>query len=324
MDPAAVTDPAVTTVPRMPTKEVNVKRFVPRLRGRARGSGFTLIELLVVIAIIAILAAILFPVFAKAREAARSASCKSNLKQLGTAILMYSQDYDEKLPQCGWNDPGSGPVTPAQCAATGATVCWNGQIVPYVKNRGVYHDPSDPFIRGSSYIYNQEMAWRAGGGDPRFTAPALSRIPAPAECYLLVDGGVGGDRNATWYGLPLSTPEATWMDIDIKCGDYTEPRYWNRIVDPGQAGRNHSGQVNFMFADGHVKAARLSINYASSGPGDCGGNGPPNGHKLGAIPAYWTSNLDKPCGPDNGTTDPWQIWETGWGGDPKFPATIPP
>ena len=67
-------------------------------RARMRASGFTLIELLVVIAIIAILAAILFPVFAQAREAARKSSCQSNLKQIANGVMMYSQDYDETMP----------------------------------------------------------------------------------------------------------------------------------------------------------------------------------------------------------------------------------
>ena len=71
-----------------------------KLRSRA----FTLIELLVVIAIIAILAAILFPVFAQAREAARKASCQSNLKQIGSGWLMYIQDYDEMTPMNAWTD----------------------------------------------------------------------------------------------------------------------------------------------------------------------------------------------------------------------------
>ncbi len=77
-------------------------------RGWARAKGFTLIELLVVIAIIAVLAAILFPVFAQAREAARKTQCASNLKQLGAAVMQYSQDYDERLPHGASGDPGYG------------------------------------------------------------------------------------------------------------------------------------------------------------------------------------------------------------------------
>lgn len=99
-------------------------------------SAFTLIELLVVIAIIAILAAILFPVFAQARDKARAASCLSNTKQMGLGITMYAQDYDETYPQAYWyaNDLNG---------ANGYNQ-WSGLIQPYVKNVGIFVCPSDP------------------------------------------------------------------------------------------------------------------------------------------------------------------------------------
>jgi len=101
--------------------------------------GFTLIELLVVIAIIAILAAILFPVFAQAREKARGASCLSNVKQMTLGWVMYSQDYDETFPQWKWDQSYSGgSVTP-----NNATSLWCNAIYPYIKNVQVFHCPSD-------------------------------------------------------------------------------------------------------------------------------------------------------------------------------------
>ncbi|HEU4753946.1 MAG TPA: DUF1559 domain-containing protein [Armatimonadota bacterium] len=91
--------------------------------------GFTLIELLVVIAIIAILAAILFPVFAQAREAARKAACTSNMKQIGLALGSYATDYDGYMP-------------PSQLPPTGANVSWPTMLFPYVKNEGIFVCPS--------------------------------------------------------------------------------------------------------------------------------------------------------------------------------------
>jgi len=104
--------------------------------------GFTLIELLVVIAIIAILAAILFPVFARARENARKANCLSNMKQLGLAVMQYAQDYDEVLPPT-YNGGSTTYTLPNGNQHTGA-VLWPTLLYPYVKNTGVYVCPSDP------------------------------------------------------------------------------------------------------------------------------------------------------------------------------------
>jgi prepilin-type N-terminal cleavage/methylation domain-containing protein/prepilin-type processing-associated H-X9-DG protein len=107
---------------------------------KGKRSAFTLIELLVVIAIIAILAAILFPVFAQAREKARQASCLANTKQMGLAIMQYVQDYDETYPQAYWykDDNGGG----------NGYVQWSGSVQPYIKNFGIFVCPSDP-IRGN-------------------------------------------------------------------------------------------------------------------------------------------------------------------------------
>ncbi len=98
-----------------------------------RNRGFTLIELLVVIAIIAILAAILFPVFAQAREKARSASCQSNLKQIMTGVKMYAQDYDEQSMYYVWSQ-----IRP------GTWMTWMDMVNPYVKNQQLYMCPSSP------------------------------------------------------------------------------------------------------------------------------------------------------------------------------------
>jgi prepilin-type N-terminal cleavage/methylation domain-containing protein/prepilin-type processing-associated H-X9-DG protein len=98
--------------------------------------GFTLIELLVVIAIIAILAAILFPVFARARENARRSSCQSNMKQQALGVMQYTQDYDEKYPQAYWYKDDS--------SATGGYVHWSAMIRPYVKSEQLFVCPSDP------------------------------------------------------------------------------------------------------------------------------------------------------------------------------------
>src|SRR5690348_8811341 len=103
---------------------------------RGRG-GFTLIELLVVIAIIAILAAILFPVFAQAREKARQTSCLSNTKQLGTALMMYVQDYDEMFPKSHGNNGKGAPDFDIWSTS------WAVVVQPYIKNYGVFRCPDD-------------------------------------------------------------------------------------------------------------------------------------------------------------------------------------
>jgi prepilin-type N-terminal cleavage/methylation domain-containing protein len=115
-----------------------------------RSKGFTLIELLVVIAIIAILAAILFPVFAKARENARRTSCINNLKQIGLGVMQYTQDYDDCLPRHFYGYPNTGGMPPGNGVDTNYK--WMDVLHPYVKNTQLFVCPSDSAAT-AQYVY---------------------------------------------------------------------------------------------------------------------------------------------------------------------------
>jgi len=155
-------------------------------------SGFTLIELLVVIAIIAILAAILFPVFAQAREKARQTACLSNMKQIGTAMAMYAQDYDEQYP--------SGRFNPSVPLGSDYGKGWAGQIYTETKNAQIFQCPDDstqqvaatastPALYPVSYVYNYNIA----------LSSAMASMNAPAQTVLLAE--VTGDvANVTVSG----------------------------------------------------------------------------------------------------------------------------
>lgn len=134
--------------------------------------GFTLIELLVVIAIIAILAAIIFPVFTKAREKAKQASCLSNLKQIGLAVLQYAQDYDGISP--GNGSAGNSWCHPLQDPDV---VAWvpDGALTPYIKNTQIFVCPSQA---------DSILSYAAGYCFPF----SLDRIPYPAEMRMMADG----------------------------------------------------------------------------------------------------------------------------------------
>jgi prepilin-type N-terminal cleavage/methylation domain-containing protein/prepilin-type processing-associated H-X9-DG protein len=168
---------------------------------RLQHSGFTLIELLVVIAIIAILAAILFPVFAQAREKARAATCISNLKQIGVGLMMYAQDYDETLagnhigaPHNSAGDAGFANVTPIGFMDTNpARVSrnWGRDLQPYMKNTPIYNCPNavprSSISAGSTYEETHDPA----GADASYllngitSSKAMAVIPAPAEIIFL-------------------------------------------------------------------------------------------------------------------------------------------
>jgi prepilin-type N-terminal cleavage/methylation domain-containing protein/prepilin-type processing-associated H-X9-DG protein len=208
-------------------------------RGRR---GFTLIELLVVIAIIAILAAILFPVFAQAREKARQTSCLSNTKQLGLAFQQYIQDYDEVLPKSGQNGPNGvcsavsdgSWVLPAVIDATVARTCAaaqlpapNGSVYPYVKNTQVYKCPSDTLADQKTISYSMNSL---------LSGAADAAIQAAAGCVLLVDEGAS--LNNGNFQAP-TTNNATGSA-------FYSP-------EPDTPTTRHSGGAVFAFADGHSK-----------------------------------------------------------------------
>jgi len=212
--------------------------------------GFTLIELLVVIAIIAILAAILFPVFARAREKARQTSCLSNVKQIVLSTLMYNQDYDERAPwartQCG-GDPVEAKISVVT------------KILPYVKNGGIFNCPSSPWDANCG-----------GSGIPHHNIPndkAAGRLPAD----LILSIGFNEDmlvwgRKMATYQYPADT---------VVCADASGYVNWHRIaaanvrvcdvpgggcggMDSGAGGMSdvhtrHNGGSNVGFLDGHAK-----------------------------------------------------------------------
>ena len=163
---------------------------------RSMFSAFTLIELLVVIAIIAILAAILFPVFAQAREKARQTSCLSNTKQLGLAVYQYYQDYDETTPNGTYKFGNVGG--------------WAGQIYPYTKNANVFRcasdtvDPQDPTTgkNPSSYAYNANFGTGPGVG-------------GNGACNGTIDG-VGGQCSKTYAISEMTSPAKTVMFFEVE------------------------------------------------------------------------------------------------------------
>jgi len=208
--------------------------------------GFTLIELLVVIAIIAILAAILFPVFARAREAARSASCKSNLKQIITGWQMYVQDYDELTV----------PIRiPGTTTATDAFL-WPTIIQPYIKNTQVFGCPSNINKQFITYTYS----FTVGGPNGR----NLAAIPLPAQTPTFIDAvGVdlasGGLQQSLCFIIPGGTGgPATIIPRRLNPANGFNG-FGSRWQDNAMAypfANIHSDTANYAFADGHVKAYR--------------------------------------------------------------------
>lgn len=255
----------------------------PRVHLKSARSAFTLIELLVVIAIIAILAAILFPVFARARENARRSSCQSNLKQLGLGLLQYTQDYDEKLPQ-GQDTSGRGRG-------------WAGATLPYIKSAQIFVCPSDSKPLNAnpqiSYAYNSGLTL-VFGSNPAWKGPSIAAFNASALTVMCFEV-----TNVTWD--PNTDATITYSPVgDGYNGDIqgAGARYaTGYMADTGGGTSNYDAPTgrhletsNFLFVDGHVKSLRgdkISAGLAALTPTSPASNGgSPYGAAGTAVPGY--------------------------------------
>ncbi len=279
--------------------------------------GFTLIELLVVIAIIAILAAILFPVFAKAREKARQITCASNEKQLGLAFIQYVQDSDEVLP-CGTVPDATGAITPASLKGQNGRG-WASQIYPYVKSTGVYQCPDDASEAANSYIsYGMN-----GNVDPTnyvaadnyagdFTTTPLASFVSPAKTVLMFEDqynqcdpsnpldqysstGNGNGRPAYRgvYETGVMNGETGVTAATTYAGSNQAGGEFNPTYDYDNLTGIHTDGSNFLFDDGHVKYYKGSSVSAGNDNADSSGDtatcGTPAVYSAGSATAANTS-----------------------------------
>jgi prepilin-type N-terminal cleavage/methylation domain-containing protein/prepilin-type processing-associated H-X9-DG protein len=240
---------------------------------KSNRSGFTLIELLVVIAIIAILAAILFPVFARARENARRASCQSNMKQIMLGVVQYTQDYDEKFCTAYWATPGT-------------DVVWMQAIQPYAKSTQVFQCPSDtktgiPYPSASpagfvapfhsSYAGNiQLMRMGNTGGPTPIGGLSLAAVQSVATTVFMSDAGLQASASSPWVTSVVK--DGPWLLNDptegtIAAGDGS-PSSAQDPADNNWSGpyMRHLEMANVGFVDGHVKAMKTEKWYYSNTP----------------------------------------------------------
>jgi prepilin-type N-terminal cleavage/methylation domain-containing protein/prepilin-type processing-associated H-X9-DG protein len=278
---------------------------------RKKGPGFTLIELLVVIAIIAILAAILFPVFAQAREKARMTGCLSNMKQIGLGLMMYVQDYDQTYPRIRF---------------VGGDYVWRNAIEPYLKNQGILACPSNPRSKlcppdpnrktspGDSETAYCAEGWRFHpthsmpisygmnscattwypandpNGKPEKVPPLTeAKVPRPADTIIIGEN--------TWATADLHM-EWTWGGTAACNGLMTHMTY-----------RAPGGRANFVFFDGHAKSMKWAqtVFPINENKWELSPNPDPNNRKINgevgcryAVPDPWEcqNNKSKTTRPD--------------------------
>lgn len=238
---------------------------------------FTLIELLVVIAIIAILAAILFPVFAQARNKARATACLSNTKQIGLALLAYSQDYDEQMVRGWYGQDGY------QASNNTVKYKWMDAIEPFVKNTGLYKCPNAPLGiangKGEYVPYKQlgtAIGTNANGDDQHYGSYvinsaywdtnanprskrgvsneiALSVVEAPAKTIWVTDGN--GSYQISWPDVN-NDPEVVGKDGSI--GYLSWKGHGIGDMQEGAVVDRHQGMTNVIYCDGHSKNISLT------------------------------------------------------------------
>jgi prepilin-type N-terminal cleavage/methylation domain-containing protein/prepilin-type processing-associated H-X9-DG protein len=249
-------------------------------------NAFTLIELLVVIAIIAILAAILFPVFAQARAKARQAACLSNTKQIGNALMMYAQDYDEVMPGYRFGESNTTTMNPYYAdarvgASTKSNIFFNQLLNPYIKNDGVWRCPSNPkaWVNvDEGNVQGSSADFRSYGGQNSYAASnyvfkskkgfPMPALVAPADTVGLVDGQYYNTLPMGPDGAPCVLKGDPADSAVVLTSWY--PKYWKNIgnsyvgfgdlPEPSDAQARelgkarHSGVINVIWLDGHSKA----------------------------------------------------------------------
>jgi prepilin-type N-terminal cleavage/methylation domain-containing protein/prepilin-type processing-associated H-X9-DG protein len=257
-----------------------------------RRPAFTLIELLVVIAIIAILAAILFPVFAMAREKARMSACISNMRQIGTSLMMYVQDYDETYPYCRFHQNLNLGSTAKPGTDKGVVIdSWRNAILPYLKNVDVLGCPSNPWSRSVAGQLGSLPPVPGSNAEGWAMTPGL-RMPISynmnqcASTYLPADSkGAPPPIRAAQLVRPADTliiGESTWPTSDMGAEWLWQSAYCAALF-------THQGSkmANFIFFDGHAKSKKwlqtlYPLTQNNWEPGQP--NPDPNNRKFNGVP----------------------------------------